>query len=166
MAILNDLLVKGCSRFLQQIYVNDDMSVSGTLVLSKTQDAAGTANNGPALIVGGTRTAAHLELDNNELMAKGSGTTTADLYINTDGGNVYLAKSGATTQIQGLLKVQGNSTFTGTSTFTGAATFNGNLTANGTTALKNVSISSDLTVANNVKIEKTLTVEEEIRSPK
>lgn len=160
MAILNDLLVKGCSRFLQQIYVNDDMSVSGTLVLSKIQDAAGTANNGPALIVGGTRTAAHLELDNNELMAKGSGTTTADLYINTDGGNVYLAKSGATTQIQGLLKVQGNSTFTG------AATFNGNLTANGTTALKNVSISSDLTVTNNVKIEKTLTVEEEIRSPK
>lgn len=166
MAILNDLLVKGCSRFLQQIYVNDDMSVSGTLVLSKTQDAAGAANNGPALIVGGTRTAAHLELDSNELMAKGSGTATADLYINTDGGNVYLAKSGTTTQIQGLLKVQGNSTFTGTSTFTGAATFNGNLTANGTTALKNVSISSDLTVANNVKIEKTLTVEEEIRSPK
>ena len=65
-------------------------TVTGTLILSRTQDASGTANNKPALIVGGTDTAAHLELDGNELMAKASGTTTAPLYINNDGGLVYV----------------------------------------------------------------------------
>ena len=63
-------------------------TVSGTLVLSKTQDASGTANNSPALIVGGAATSTHLELDANEIMAKTNGTSTAALYINNDGGNV------------------------------------------------------------------------------
>lgn len=65
-------------------------TVSGTLVLSKTQDASGTANNSPALIVGGAATSTHLELDANEIMAKTNGTSTAALYINNDGGNVYI----------------------------------------------------------------------------
>ena len=65
-------------------------TVSGTLVLSKTQDASGTANNSPALIVGGAATSTHLELDSNEIMAKTNGTSTAALYINNDGGNVYI----------------------------------------------------------------------------
>ena len=78
------------------LYVNGTTNITGaatiggTLVLSKTQDASGTTNNSPALIVGGTATQAHLELDNNEIMAKTNGTSTAALYINTDGGNVYI----------------------------------------------------------------------------
>lgn len=64
-------------------------TVTGTVILSKTTDLSGTANNNPALIVGGTATTAHMEFDANEIHAKGSGTTTAELYLNNDGGKVY-----------------------------------------------------------------------------
>ena len=69
-----------------QIYTTD-----GTLYLTKTTDLSGTANNHPALIVGGTDTAAHLEVDANEIHAKATGTTVAPLYLNHDGGNTYLS---------------------------------------------------------------------------
>ena len=65
---------------------------ASSLILSKTQDASGTANNGPALIVGGTATAQHLELDGNELMSKSDGTTPSALFLNYDGGVVYSGK--------------------------------------------------------------------------
>ena len=39
-------------------------------------------------------TASHLEFDSNEIQAKGSGTTTADLFININGGKVFVGKSG------------------------------------------------------------------------
>lgn len=64
-------------------------TITGTLVLSKTTDASGTADNGPALVVGGTRTQAHIEIDGNEVMAKSSGTATGALRLNEDGGAVY-----------------------------------------------------------------------------
>ena len=67
-------------------------TVTGTLVLSNTQDTAVDANNSPALIVGGLATSTHLELDCNEIMAKANGTTGASLYINsgTGAGRVYI----------------------------------------------------------------------------
>lgn len=71
-------------------------TVTGTLVLSKKTDASGTADNSPALIVGGTRTTAHIEMDNNEIMAKTNGTTPTTLSLNVDGGTIYLGKGGTT----------------------------------------------------------------------
>ena len=39
--------------------------------------------------MGGTATSTHLELDANEIIAKSNGTSTTDLFLNTDGGTVY-----------------------------------------------------------------------------
>ncbi len=77
--------------------VSSDLTVSGIVTLTKNQDASGTADNGPALIVGGTRTAAHLEFDANELMAKNNATTAATLYLNSDGGLVQIGSGGLST---------------------------------------------------------------------
>jgi len=70
---------------------------AGRGIFTNTTDAAGTANNGPALIVGGAATAAHLELDANEIMAKTNGTSVAALYINNDGGLVTIGSGGLAT---------------------------------------------------------------------
>ena len=63
-------------------------TISGTLVLSKRADASGTANNSPALIVGGTASQSHIEIDDNEIQAKANATSTAGLSLNYDGGDV------------------------------------------------------------------------------
>lgn len=65
-------------------------TVTGTLVLSKTQDISGTANNSPALIVGALATGLHLELDGNEIQAKSNGTTVSQLNLNIDGGAIQM----------------------------------------------------------------------------
>lgn len=62
---------------------------------SGTDSAAATANSGYLLI--GSRTSAHLSLDNNEIMAKSNSTTATTLYLNNDGGNVRVGSGGLTT---------------------------------------------------------------------
>lgn len=69
-------------------------TVTGTMVLSKTTDASGTANNSPALIVGGTATQQHIEMDGNEIISKSNATTPGPLYINGDGGLVGVGQDG------------------------------------------------------------------------
>ena len=68
-------------------------TVTGTLVLSKTTDAAADANNGPALIIGGTQTTTHIEIDCNEVIAKSDGTTETDLYLGTNSAKVHIGQS-------------------------------------------------------------------------
>lgn len=79
-------------------------TVTGTLVLSKTTDISGTADNSPALIIGGVSSKPHLELDGNEIAAKSDGVTPSILFLNMDGGLVQIGSGG--------LKVSG--TITGT----------------------------------------------------
>ena len=78
-------------------------TITGTLDLTRTTDAQGTGTNAPALRIGQT-SGAHLEFDNNEIMAKATANTVGTLYINSDGGLVQIGGGG--------LKVTG--TITGT----------------------------------------------------
>lgn len=57
-------------------------TVTGTLVLSKTTDAAGNAANAVALVCGGAQSAQHIEMDGNEIISKSNGTTVASLWFN------------------------------------------------------------------------------------
>jgi hypothetical protein len=74
---------------IASLTLSGDATIGGTLYLTRTQDLAGDANNKPAIVIGGAVTAAHMEIDCNEVQAKATGTTTADLYLNNDGGTVY-----------------------------------------------------------------------------
>lgn len=83
--------VNELSEALKNYLLLSGGTVTGTLILSRTTDASGAADNGPALIIG-SRAGAHLEIDNNEIMAKSNGTTTTILMLNVDGGGVTIGK--------------------------------------------------------------------------
>ena len=71
------------------LYSRGNITANAPLHLTPTTDASGTADNNPALTIG-PASGVHLELDGNEIMAKGSETTTGCLYINSEGGNVRI----------------------------------------------------------------------------
>lgn len=105
-------------------------TVTGTLILSKGSDVSGTANNGPALIVGGTPTTTHIEIDCNEVMAKNNATTATDLYLNAEGGKVYVGSGGLDVGSTGIstsgpataktLSLTGDGVFSGNSNYKNA----------------------------------------------
>ena len=71
-----------------------DKNFTGTVAFVKTTDASGVSNNYPAVIIGGAATSAHLELDANEIMAKGSANSVVPLYLNNEGGVVDIGPGG------------------------------------------------------------------------
>lgn len=77
-------------------------TMTGTLILAKTQDASGVANNKPALIVGGTDSQQHIEIDSNEIIAKSNGTAGGTLYLND--GNGVLGLCGSDYSVQNPAK--------------------------------------------------------------
>lgn len=87
-----------------QTYYNDSICArtdtgelkANKLVLTSIADAAGKTAAEPALIVGGTSTTAHMQMDANEIIAKTNGTTPGPLYLNGEGGDVYVGSSATT----------------------------------------------------------------------
>ena len=94
-----------------ETYKWKDAWFSGTVTIAKNTDASGTANNKPALIVGGLSTEAHLEMDNNELMAKKNGTTVVDLYLNSEGGLVHIGSGGLQADGSDIIALSTNADF-------------------------------------------------------
>lgn len=98
MEIQQDLHVYGSANVLGNLSaktatISSIAEIKGTLVLSKTKDLSGTANNSPALIIGGVATSGHIEIDNNEIQGKANGTTPNQVTINGNGGNVNIGDS-------------------------------------------------------------------------
>ena len=67
-----------------------DKNFTGTVAFVKTADSSGISNNYPAVIIGGTATSGHIEIDANEINAKSNATTPTQLNLNTDGGSVHI----------------------------------------------------------------------------
>lgn len=60
------------------------------LKIANNNDASGSLGSGtskPALVIG-SPTGYHVEMDNNEIMAKSNATTSSHLFLNMEGGNV------------------------------------------------------------------------------
>ena len=72
------------------VFLNSSLKISGSLNLANTQDADSSADNGPALIVG-PRNGIHLEIDQNEIIAKSTATTGGTLTIgDPTSGDTYI----------------------------------------------------------------------------
>ena len=67
-----------------QTFAGNKTFMGQVILQGGTDTAAGTANSG-ALIIG-SPTGAHISVDANEIQAKSSGTASAQLHINNDGG--------------------------------------------------------------------------------
>jgi hypothetical protein len=86
-------IFKGDATFKSAIKVDKDATIDGTLTLTNITSAAGTSATSPALIIG-TSTGAHIAVDVNSIMAKGSDTSVADLNLNENGGTVNIGSGG------------------------------------------------------------------------
>lgn len=125
-----------------QTFAGNKTFMGQVILQGGTDTAAGTANSG-ALIIG-SPTGAHISVDANEIQAKSSGTASAQLHINNDGG---------ITQFGGIVQPKADNTLTlGTEKLrwktieavtVNATTFNGALNGNVTGNLSGNAATAD-----------------------
>lgn len=183
MAYLGNTLINGSLRCLNKAYFNDlsvsdtmtvaslsttgnatiggtlgvtgATTIAGTLTLTKTTDVSGTANNSPALIIGGAATGKHIEIDCDEIQAKNSGTSVGSLWINNDGGMVYIRNLNSTTSTI----TTGNITTLNASTATADNLTVNNVLKSSKWDISNVAnLANDFMVAPTIKISSSGTV--------
>lgn len=194
MAHLKDLLVAGSSRFIGEVAFNnnvtfnDSVTLKETLILAKNpQDAEGTSEAYPALIIGDNGNAGvHLAIDGNEIMAKSDIDSPSVLYINNNGGDIsfggnvtpkvsgtldlgtssvkwrtlYIGDgSGSSSSSTGNIQVNGGIGTSGASYIGGALISNGAFTANSTALIKGaITGNSTLTVSNTGQVGNAFTI--------
>ena len=104
----------------------DNMS---QLTISSTADTSLTSWGTEPLSIG-AKTGANIGIDSNEIQARND-TAVSVLYLNTEGGNVEIGKSGYVTTIKGNLSISGTTTMTGALTANGGISTSGTLNATG-----------------------------------
>ena len=141
------------------------------LKITSTANAQGTSNTEAPLEIG-DHESLHLEIDNNEIMAKATKDTVSTLNLNANGGLVSIGDGGmstsgplkgANTTITGTLEVSGVTSLSNTLSVTGTTTMTGKLTANGgidTKAINNTTLtaSGDVSSSGNLSVTGTSTL--------
>ena len=104
----------------------DNMS---QLTISSTVDTSLTSWGTEPLSIG-AKTGGNLGIDSNEIQARNN-TAVSVLYLNTEGGNIEIGKSGYVTTVKGNLSISGTTTMTGALTANGGISTSGTLNATG-----------------------------------
>lgn len=100
-----------------KVYGNDVQLISQTAVhITKVIDSDLKTPDSGSLIIG-SGTGEHLTIDNNEIMAKKTGTTSSVLYLNSEGGLVQIGSGGLT--VSGNVQVNGTTITCGSYTLSG-----------------------------------------------
>lgn len=77
-------------------YTNDATYILGGSTVSLTADAG--------FLIIGSSTLSHIAIDDSKIQAKLNGTTVGPLYINREGGEVYIGKGGSLVQVAGIIR--------------------------------------------------------------
>ena len=79
-------------------------TVTGQLIVSGGSNVNLTANAGKLIL--GSTTGDHMALDDNQIQVKSNGTTASALYLNVDGGQTVIGKSGQFIDLHGTTRLK------------------------------------------------------------